>query len=105
MFYKRSIRTCFKFSLCEVAPVMKRLRTQIIHRLQLRESWIIFFILGIIMMTFPFLNIFNKPILLFGVPLLFLYLMAGWFLSIIVIYLFMIASRHENKSTDGKNEL
>ena len=84
---------------------MKRLRTQIIRRLQLRESWIIFFILGIIMMTFPFLHIFNKPVLLFGVPLLFLYLMAGWFFSIIIIYLFMIASRHENKSTDEKNEL
>ena len=84
---------------------MKRLRTQIIHRMRLRESWIIFFILGIIMMTFPFLHIFNKPVLLFGVPLLFLYLMAGWFLSIIVTYLFVIASRHENKSTDEKNEL
>ena len=84
---------------------MRRLRTQIIRRLQLRESWIIFFILGIIMMTFPFLHIFNKPVLLFGVPLLFLYLMAGWFLSIIVIYFFMIASRLESKSTDDKNEL
>lgn len=83
---------------------MKRLITQIIHRLQLRESWIIFFILGIIMMTFPFLHIFNKPILLFGVPLLFLYLTAGWMISIIVIYLFMIANRHENTSTDEKNE-
>lgn len=84
---------------------MKRLRTQIIHRLQLRESWIIFFILGIIMMTFPFLHIFNKPILLFGVPLLFLYLMTGWLVSIIFIYLFMIASRYENKSTNEKNKL
>ncbi|HEY5521940.1 MAG TPA: hypothetical protein VIK21_02035 [Desulfuromonadaceae bacterium] len=83
---------------------MKRLITQIIHRLQLRESWVIFFILGIIMMTFPFLHIFNKPILLFGVPLLFLYLTAGWMISIIVIYLFMIANRHENTSTDEKNE-
>ena len=84
---------------------MKRLRTQIVHRLQLRESWIIFFIIGIIMMTFPFLHIFNKPVLMFGVPLLFLYLMTGWIMSIIVIYLFMIANRHENKSTDEKNEL
>ena len=84
---------------------MKRLLRQIIHRLQLRESWIIFFILGIIMMTFPFLHIFNKPILLFGVPLLFLYLTVGWIISIIVIYLFMLASRHEDKSTDEKNEL
>jgi len=84
---------------------MKRLFTQILHRLQLPESWIIFFILGIIMMTFPFLNIFNKPILLFGIPLLYLYLTAGWIISIIVIYLFMIASRREEKSTHEKNEL
>ncbi len=83
---------------------MKRLFTQILNRLQLPESWIIFFILGIIMMTFPFLQIFNKPIILFGVPLLFLYLMVGWMISIIVIYLFMLASRHANKSTDEKIE-
>jgi len=82
---------------------MKRLRTQIIHRLQLRESWVIFFILGIIMMSFPFLNIFNKPILLFGLPLLFLYFTAGWIISIIVIYLFMIASRNDKEQTE-KNE-
>lgn len=100
----RGIRTRLKLRLREAAPAMKRLFTQIVHRLQLRESWIIFFILGIIMMTFPFLHIFNKPILIFGVPLLFLYLTAGWIISIIVIYLFMIASRHEDKSTDEKNE-
>lgn len=76
-----------------------------INRLQLRESWVIFFILGIIMMTFPFLHIFNKPILLFGVPLLFLYLTGGWIISIIVIYLFMAASRKESKTTEENNEL
>jgi hypothetical protein len=53
-------------------------------------------------MTFPFLHIFNKPIMLLGLPLLFLYLIYGWVVSIIVIYLFMIASRHENKPTDEK---
>lgn len=83
---------------------MKRLFKQIILSMQLRESWIIFFILGIIMMTFPFLHIFNKPILLFGVPLLFLYLTVGWIISIFVIYLFMIASRHEEKPTDEINK-
>ncbi len=83
---------------------MKRIRTHIIRRLQLRESWIIFFIIGIIMMTFPFLHIFNKPVLLLGMPLLFLYLTAGWIVSIIVIYLFMTASRHEEQTTDEKDE-
>lgn len=82
---------------------MKRLRAHIIHRLKLRESWIIFFILGVIMMNFPFLHIFNKPALLFGVPLLFLYLTAGWIVSIFVIYLFMRASRHEDTPTDEKS--
>jgi len=82
---------------------MNRLSNKIIRRLQLRESWIIFFILGIIMMTFPFLHIFNKPVLLFGFPLLFLYFTGGWIISIIVIYLFMIASR-QDRSADGKNE-
>ncbi len=84
---------------------MKRLRTYTIHSQQLRESWLIFFILGIIMMTFPFLHIFNKPVLLFGIPLLFLYFTVGWIVSIIVIYLFVIASRHENRATDETNEL
>ncbi len=83
---------------------MKQLRTQIIRRLRLRESWIIFFILGLILMTFPFLHIFNKPVLLFGLPLLFLYLTAGWMVSIIVIYLFMVASRHDEESADEKIE-
>ncbi len=84
---------------------MKRIFSHMIHRLQMRESWIIFFILGIIMMTFPFLHIFNKPTLLFGFPLLFLYLTVGWIISILVIYLFMLASRHEDKTPEEKNDL
>jgi hypothetical protein len=83
---------------------MKRLGTHIIQRLQLRESWIIFFILGVIMMTFPFLHIFNKPLLILGLPLLFLYLTGGWIVSIIVIYLFMTASRHADKTPVEKSE-
>ena len=83
---------------------MKRLRSHILHRLQLRESWLIFFILGIIMMTFPFLHIFNKPVLLFGIPLLFLYLTVGWIVSIIVIYLFMAASRSDHTSPDEEGK-
>jgi hypothetical protein len=83
---------------------MKRLRSHIIRRLQLRESWLIFFILGIMLMAFPILHIFNKPVLLLGVPLLFLYLTAGWIISIIVIYLFVLASRAESRSSDEGDE-
>ena len=78
-----------------------RIRHRIMHRLQLRESWIIFFILGLIMMNFPFLHIFNKAELVFGYPLMFLYLFIGWAISIFVIYLFTLAVRH---SGDKKSE-
>lgn len=71
--------------------MLNRLRSQLVHRMQLRESWVIFFIIGIIMMNFPFLNIFNRPETIFGFPLLYLYLYLGWGTSILVIYLFINA--------------
>lgn len=74
------------------------------HRLQLRESWIIFFILGIIMLTFPFMQIFNKPVTLFGYPLMLLYLTVGWAFSIFVIYLFMRSFLSQNQRTDEKHD-
>jgi len=82
----------------------KRLLTRIMHRLQLRESWIIFFILGIIMMTFPFMNIFNKPVTLFGFPLMFLYLTIGWAFSIFIIYIFMRSFSSLNQNSDENKD-
>lgn len=58
--------------------------------LRLREAWVIFFVLGMVMLNFPFLHIFNKDIRIFGTPLIVLYLMAGWPLSIAVVYLFSL---------------
>jgi hypothetical protein len=84
--------------------MLKRIRHRILQRLQLRESWFIFFIVGIIMMNFPFLHIFNKSILLFGFPLLFLYLTGGWAVSIFVIYLFTLAIRHNSDGQDGTKQ-
>lgn len=84
--------------------MMKRISGRVMHRLQLQESWIIFFIMGIIMMTFPFLHIFNKPAMIFGFPLMFIYLMAGWAFSIFVVYLFMRAFTSHNPHTDEKKE-
>ena len=58
--------------------------------LHLREAWVIFFVLGLVMLNFPFLHIFNKDVQIFGIPLLILYLMVGWPLSILVVYLFSL---------------
>jgi len=84
--------------------MMRRVFSRLMHRLQLQESWIIFFIMGIIMMNFPFLHIFNKPVTLFGFPLMFLYLTAGWAFSIFIIYLFMRAFRSHNPMPEYKKE-
>lgn len=73
-------------------------------RLSLKESWVIFFILGLIMLNYPFLNIFDKPIMLFGFPLTFIYIFAGWAISILVIYFFTISIRHEKQSDNGSNK-
>jgi hypothetical protein len=80
-----------------------RLRHKFLRRLQLRESWIIFFIMGIIMMNFPFIYIFNKPSIILGFPLMFLYLFIGWPISIFVIYLFTLAvSQPDNKHQEKR---
>lgn len=71
--------------------MLRRLRTGVLRRLQLRESWIIFFVLGIILLNFPFLQIFNKPATIFGFPLMCIYLFSGWGVSIFIIYLFTLA--------------
>ena len=76
-----------------------KLREVILKRLNLKELWVLFFILGIVMMNYPFLHIFNKPIQLEGIPLLFLYYHIGWLVSILVIYLFTKA----NGTPDDKN--
>ncbi len=68
--------------------IWRTTRYRLLKRLQLRESWIIFFILGNVMINFPFLKIFNQPLTLMGFPLLYLYLTLGWAASIGVIYLF-----------------
>jgi hypothetical protein len=67
-------------------------KQKLLRHFHIREVWVIFFILGIIMMNYPFIHIFHKPrILVFGMPVLFLYLYLGWLVSIVVIYLFVKA--------------
>ena len=81
----------------------EKLKSNFLNRLSLKESWVIFFILGLIMLNFPVLSIFNKPIILFGFPLTFIYIFGGWGVSILVIYLFTIAIKHEKRSNDGSD--
>lgn len=79
----------------------EKLRHNFLNRLSLKESWVIFFILGLIMLNNPFLNIFNKPDFVFGFPLMFIYINGGWMISILVIYLFTASIKGENRSRNG----
>ncbi len=55
---------------------------------QIRDAWVLFFIMGIIMINYPFIHIFNKDISIFGIPLLVFYFLVGWPLSILVVAIF-----------------
>lgn len=71
-----------------VAP---RLKAKLFRRLRLKDAWVIFFILGIIMMNYPFIKIFSEAPSFFDIPALYLYLHFGWLISIFVIYMFVKA--------------
>lgn len=79
-----------------------KIRIALLKRLSHTESWVIFFILGFIMMDYPFITIFDKPVLIFDLPLLYIYLQLGWLISIFVIYLFVKAN-NISKDEDNKN--
>ena len=77
---------------------------------RLRESWVLCFLLGVVMLNYPFLHIFNKPAAFFDIPVLVLYFFIGWPISIGVIYLFSRVLEYptngnsENQATEGDEE-
>jgi len=67
-----------------------------------KEAWILCLILGIIMLNFPFIQIFNSDELILGIPILVLYFFIGWPVSIIVIYLF--TRQLDNQQLDAESD-
>ncbi len=82
----------------------EHLKHSFFKRLSLRESWIIFFILGIIMLNYPFIHIFNKHVTFMSIPLLYFYIIGGWFVSILVILLFTRSIKPESSRDDGSTD-
>jgi len=70
----------------------------------LKEAWVLCFILGIIMLNYPFLHIFNKDRLVFDIPLLVLYLLVGWPISILVIFLFTRSLKNQPLDHDSGSD-
>ena len=76
-----------------------RLRREIIYK---KEWWVVFFILGFFLINYPIIHIFNKDFRIFGYPAFFLYLMCGWFCSIMVIFLYVYLSTEQEKRRSGQ---
>jgi hypothetical protein len=81
------------------------------NKLPLTDAWVIWFLLGVVMINYPFLHIFNKNVLVFGIPLTILYFFIGWPVSIFVIYLFSVylgrdsdQDRAQNNPQEGPDE-
>lgn len=70
----------------------------------LREAWVLFFFLGAVMLNYPFLQIVNKTVTVFGIPLLVFYFLLGWPASIAVIYLFSRRLNEEQNDIDDREK-
>ena len=69
-----------------------------------REASPIWFLLGVVMTNYPFLHIFNKNVLVLGIPLTILYFFIGWPVSIFVIYLFSIYLGHDSDQDSSNHD-
>ena len=67
-----------------------------------REAWFLCLILGLIMINFPFVHIFNASQLIFGIPKLVLYFFIGWPISIVVIWFFV---RYMKEGSQNSSEI
>ncbi|MCX7991840.1 MAG: hypothetical protein N2999_07400 [Proteobacteria bacterium] len=54
-----------------------------------KDWWIILVVVGVVVLNYPFMSIFNGLIYIAGLPLFFIYLYLGWIISIFIIYLYV----------------
>lgn len=67
---------------------------------RLRQLWLAVFVLGFMLINFPFISIFDRNILVLGFPLLYIYFFLGWFSSICVIYFYCRLIKNRNIAKD-----
>lgn len=63
------------------------------------ERLMALFVLGVVMITPPFIGVFNKPVMVLNVPLLYVYLFAAWVLLIVLMALAI--ERTEDQTGDA----
>jgi len=71
----------------------------------IREAWVLCLILGLVMINFPFIHIFNTAQPIFGIPKLVLYFFIGWPASIVVIAVFVhYSKKHQQETPDDEED-
>lgn len=63
-----------------------------------KQRLILLSILVLLLYTFPFLSIANKPILAKGFPLFYIYIFISWIIIIVVLY--KLADKRKNKTDE-----
>lgn len=58
-----------------------------VYRGMKRRRLVGIFLLGLVLCSYPFLSVFNRPITVLGLPILYLYLFGAWALLIVLIIL------------------
>ena len=59
------------------------------------------FLLGVLLFNFPLLYLFNRPVLVLGVPALYLYLFAAW--SVVILLMLIISHSKPGESLPDKD--
>ena len=71
-----------------------------------KEAWILCLILGMVMINFPFIQIFNTDQVILGIPVLIIYFFFGWPASILIIWYFVRQielENHHEEDRSGRN--
>lgn len=58
-----------------------------------RETRWVIFIIGIVLINFPLISVFNKSDLILGVPLTYLYLFLIWTMMIVFTYIMTLKQK------------
>ena len=75
------------------------------HSEQHRSIWLFLSIFFAVLFSFPLLQVFNRNTLVFGIPLLILYLLLGWLFFICIIYRFTCRLKKNGAAEDsGRDE-
>ena len=68
-------------------------------RQQSREYIVILFFVGVLAINYPMLELFNRPWMPFGIPLLYLYLYLAW--MVLIILLIVVVEHSEIHEPDS----